>query len=234
MICKGTGFPFLIEEHMKPPRQPRGSIFGHKGLENRRQSQIMRLKLIKKPFSDLVSSDNKQGSEIASEVQSPSANSIPGSSGGVANTSGRRISQTANRSMRSGSNRPAVKIRSDIDRAKFFLTQVYGVWFAATLASLDNREPLKDIEVTEILEILYRMSDAQISKDVPLKPDEPIYKACLVLCGKYKRKKVFKKTKNRTTFSFLFFLAQFGAVLCYSFGTVLWCLIKYLRIACNL
>ena len=88
----------------------------------------------------------------------------------------------------------ASKIKTEKDRAVFLLKQVYGAWFAAHVACLD----FKDFMATEVenivkntLDVLYKMpDDAKITKDVAIIPDELIFKACLVLCGKFGKDKV--------------------------------------------
>ncbi|ETO23528.1 hypothetical protein RFI_13653 [Reticulomyxa filosa] len=99
------------------------------------------------------------------------------------------------------------KSKSIDEKTKYDLLQIYGCWFATRVASLDYAS---DIELTSkaaektaraILDVLYRMSDSKISHDVPLKPDELIYKSGLILCGKLKRpneaKKIFKELKKQ-------------------------------------
>eukprot|EP00485_Elphidium_margaritaceum_P012711 CAMPEP_0202709912 /NCGR_PEP_ID=MMETSP1385-20130828/21964_1 /ASSEMBLY_ACC=CAM_ASM_000861 /TAXON_ID=933848 /ORGANISM="Elphidium margaritaceum" /LENGTH=1545 /DNA_ID=CAMNT_0049369297 /DNA_START=38 /DNA_END=4675 /DNA_ORIENTATION=- len=89
--------------------------------------------------------------------------------------------------------------QSPMDRAKHLLLQVYGAWFAVHVASLDFRDiPGDEVEnvVTSTLNVLYRMSDerlSSLSSDVQVAPDELIYKACLILCGKFGKKKEASK-----------------------------------------
>eukprot|EP01084_Bolivina_argentea_P104340 186837_1 len=83
-----------------------------------------------------------------------------------------------------------------MDRSKFLLLQIYGTWFAAHVAALDFKDiPGDEVEevVKATLNILYRMTDNNASRDVVLVPDELIYKACLILCGKFGKKKDAKK-----------------------------------------
>ena len=47
--------------------------------------------------------------------------------------------------------------------------------------------------VRSTLDVLYRMTDEHASRDVKLNPDELIYKACLILCGKFGKKKEASK-----------------------------------------
>ena len=52
--------------------------------------------------------------------------------------------------------------RSDKERAKFFLLNIYGAWFSTTLAILDFKEMMfEEIEmiVRDILDILFKMND---------------------------------------------------------------------------
>ncbi|ETO03769.1 hypothetical protein RFI_33633, partial [Reticulomyxa filosa] len=85
------------------------------------------------------------------------------------------------------------KLKSIDERAKQDLLQVYGCWFAARVASLDFVADLDwassatETIAKSILDVLYRMADPKACHDVPLKPDEFIYKSCLILCGKLKR-----------------------------------------------
>ena len=83
-----------------------------------------------------------------------------------------------------------------IDRAKHLLLQIYGTWFAAHVAALDFKDiPGDEVElvVKSTLDILYRMTDENTSRDIKLIPDELIYKACLILCGKFGKKKEASK-----------------------------------------
>jgi len=90
----------------------------------------------------------------------------------------------------------AAKWQTPIDRAKYQLLQVYGTWFAVHVAALDFKDiPGDEVEmvVKSTLDVLYRMSDANTSRDVLIIPDELIYKACLILCGKFGKKKEASK-----------------------------------------
>ena len=89
-----------------------------------------------------------------------------------------------------------LKQQTPIDRAKFLLLQIYGAWFAAYVASLDFRDiPGDEVDdvVLSALNVLYRMTDVNTSRDVQIIPDELIYKACLILCGKFGKKKAATK-----------------------------------------
>jgi len=104
---------------------------------------------------------------------------------------------------RMGRQRSLHKHQTPLDRAKLQLLQVYGTWFAAHVAALDFKDIPGD-EVSSVvkatLRVLYRMTDEHTSRDVLIVPDELIYKACLVLCGKLGQKKqaaaLFKDLKR--------------------------------------
>eukprot|EP01083_Nonionella_stella_P062938 163629_1 len=88
--------------------------------------------------------------------------------------------------------RSVSKTQTPLDRAKFQLLQIYGTWFAAHVAALDFKDiPGDDVPmvVNGTLDILYRMTDINTSRDICVIPDELIYKACLILCGKFGKKK---------------------------------------------
>eukprot|EP01084_Bolivina_argentea_P154230 268882_1 len=84
------------------------------------------------------------------------------------------------------------KNQTPLDRAKFQLLQIYGTWFSVYVACLDFKD-IRRKEMDKILrntfDILYHMTDANNQKKVELIPDELIYKACLILCGKFGKKK---------------------------------------------
>jgi len=84
------------------------------------------------------------------------------------------------------------KHQTPLDRAKFQLLQVYGTWFAAHVAALDFKDiPGDEVEsvVDGTLKLLYGMTADAVAEELRVIPDELIYKACLVLCGKFGRKK---------------------------------------------
>eukprot|EP01083_Nonionella_stella_P278058 945450_1 len=92
--------------------------------------------------------------------------------------------------------RSVSKTQTPLDRAKFQLLQIYGTWFAAHVAALDFKDiPGDDVPmvVNGTLDILYRMTDINTSRDICVIPDELIYKACLILCGKFGKKKQASK-----------------------------------------
>ncbi|ETN97943.1 hypothetical protein RFI_39578, partial [Reticulomyxa filosa] len=102
----------------------------------------------------------------------------------------------------------SAKLKTTEEKVKFELLQIYGCWFATRVAALDYATEIdltpKIAEQTcnSVLGVLYRMSDPTSKNyDVPLKPDELIFKSCLILCGKLKRaneaKKIFGDLKRQ-------------------------------------
>jgi len=96
------------------------------------------------------------------------------------------------------------KNQTPLDRAKFQLLQVYGTWFAAHVAALDFKDiPGDEVDgvVSSTLGVLYGMTAKSVPEELRVTPDELIYKACLILCGKFGRKKeaseLFKDLKKK-------------------------------------
>eukprot|EP01083_Nonionella_stella_P099059 278591_1 len=109
---------------------------------------------------------------------------------------GRGRDRGKSKGSKSKKGRSLFKNQTPSDRAKFQLLQIYGTWFAAHVAALDFKDiPGDEVQsvVKSTLDVLYRMTDVNVSRDVMMVPDELIYKACLILCGKFGKKKEASK-----------------------------------------